>query len=177
MQLEHDPHTDARIIYATHTDTWLWSQSAAPGQPLNSRWPASALAGHDVTIIIAANGDLLDLIGPSDVGADELGAFIDYALNVGPQECATCPPGMGHNRPDTAPDREDGTYWTFDSYTEQTGHVYRPYKTVQGVMRGARAYAMAHKLRPMIREVTRNGVSRERPDLTDRAYSRRDILA
>lgn len=100
MQLQHDPHTGARIINATHTDTWAWANSAAPGAPLSTRWPASALAGRPVTIIVATNGDLLDYIGPRDALADEVSAFQDYALQHAPTTCDTCPPEQGHNRPD-----------------------------------------------------------------------------
>lgn len=102
MQLQHDPRTGARIINANSTDTWLWSQSAAPGQPLTQRWPASAIAGHPIIMIVAESGDLLDYIGPSDALADELNAFQAYVLSQAPNECETCPSGQGHNRAETA---------------------------------------------------------------------------
>lgn len=67
-------NTETRIS-ANHWDTHDFAFNNPAG-----RWPCSALAGNDVWIVLAANGDLVDGNIPEDCLSEELAAFIDYAL-------------------------------------------------------------------------------------------------
>jgi hypothetical protein len=70
--------TEGRIeITADHSDTWHFAQYNPAGS-----WPASDLAGRDVRLVLAPNGDLIDASGTSDALSEEVGAFIAYALSA-----------------------------------------------------------------------------------------------
>jgi hypothetical protein len=64
----------ATVILATSDVTEDFAHRNPAG-----KWPCSALAGHPVRIVLAANGDLIGDYFPEDVLAEELAAFIEYA--------------------------------------------------------------------------------------------------
>jgi hypothetical protein len=69
-------HGGGIVIHASPSDTYAFA--TRPG----ASWPGSALRSEGLSMEIDRIGDLIDYSGPDDVGADELTAFQDYALEL-----------------------------------------------------------------------------------------------
>lgn len=64
-------------LHATTGDTWTWAHRGGRS------WPCSALAGNDLEIVLASNGDLVDFHPKlDDLTSDELTAFTDDMLEL-----------------------------------------------------------------------------------------------
>jgi hypothetical protein len=71
-------HGGSLAIHASPMDT----RDFATNNPAGA-WPASSLRGEGVTVYLSATGELEDYVGPDDVLAEELAAFIAYAATRG----------------------------------------------------------------------------------------------